>query len=140
MTKLMLDAEIKFSELTFDFMESAKLLEPYGNENPQPIFYCDAWQTWPPKVVGKAHFKLYFEQGYRVLEGVALGKAAYSSQLRRKNLKLRIAFTPQINKSSIQLLIRDFKILEDDLSCAQSTPLNNHNHRSSHYESSSRSR
>ncbi len=113
MSKLPLDAEIKFSELTFDFMESAKLLEPYGNENPQPILYCDALQTWPPKIVGKTHLKLYLEQGDRVLEGVALGKAAYSTQLRRKNLKLRIAFTPQINKSSIQLLIRDFKILED---------------------------
>jgi single-stranded-DNA-specific exonuclease len=113
MSKLSLDAEIKFSELTFDFMESAKLLEPYGNENPQPILYCDAWQTWPPKVVGKTHLKLYLEQGDRVLEGVALGKAAHSIHLRKKNLKLRIAFTPQINKSSIQLLIKDFKILED---------------------------
>lgn len=113
MSKLPLDAEIKFSELTFDFMESARLLEPYGNENPQPILYCDAWQTWPPKIVGKTHLKLYLEQGDRVLEGVALGKASHSAQLRKKNLKLRIAFTPQINKSSIQLLIRDFKILED---------------------------
>jgi single-stranded-DNA-specific exonuclease len=113
MSKLSLDAEIKFSELTFDFIESAKLLEPYGNENPQPILYCDAWQTWPPKIVGKTHLKLYLEQGDRVLEGVALGKASYSSLLRKKHLKLRIAFTPQINKSSIQLLIKDFKILEE---------------------------
>lgn len=113
MSKLTLDSEVKFSELTFDFMETAKLLEPYGNENPQPILYCDAWQTWPPKVVGKTHLKLYLEQGDRVLEGVALGRAAQSAQLRRKNLKLRVAFTPQINKSSIQLLIRDFKILEE---------------------------
>lgn len=113
MTKLTMDAEVKFSELTFDFMESVKLLEPYGNENPQPILYCDAWQTWPPKVVGKAHLKLYLEQGDRVLEGVALGRAAQSALLRRKNLKLRVAFTPQINKSSIQLLIRDFKILDE---------------------------
>lgn len=114
MSKLPLDAEIKFSELTFDFMESAKLLEPYGNENPQPILYCDAWQTWPPKIIGKSHLKLYLEQGDRVLEGVALGKASHSPLLRKKNLKLRIAFTPQINKSSIQLLIKDFKVLEEN--------------------------
>ncbi len=116
MSKLQLDAEIKFNELTFDFMESAKLLEPYGNENLQPILYCDAWQTWPPKVVGKTHhnLKLYLEQSGLILEGIALNKAAYSTSLRKKNLKLRIAFTPQINKSSIQLLIRDFKILEDE--------------------------
>lgn len=116
LSKLTLDAKVKFSDLTFDFMESAKLLEPYGNENPQPILYCDALQTWPPKVIGKSHLKLYLEQEDRVLEGVALGKAAYSTLLRKKNLKLRVAFTPQINKSSIQLLIRDFKILEDNSS------------------------
>jgi single-stranded-DNA-specific exonuclease len=63
--------------------------------------------------VGKSHLKLYLEQGDRVLEGVALGKAEQNLQLRKKNLKLRVAFTPQINKSSIQLLIKDFKILED---------------------------
>lgn len=113
MNKLPLDSEINFSDLSFDFMESVKLLEPYGNENPQPILFCDAFQTWPPKVIGKSHLKLYLEQGERLLEGVALGKAAHSPQLRKKNLKLRIAFTPQINKSSIQLLIRDFKILEE---------------------------
>lgn len=122
MSKLQLDAEIKFSELTFDFMESARLLEPYGNENPQPILYCEAWQTWPPKVVGKTHLKLYLEQGDRVLEGVALGKAAHSAQLRKKNLKLGVAFTPQINKSSIQLLIRDFKILEEEFTTASEIP------------------
>lgn len=114
MSKLTLDSEVKFSELTFDFMESVKLLEPYGNENPQPILYCDAMQTWPPKVIGN-HLKLYVEQqdeDNRGLEGVALGKASQSALLRRKNLKIRLAFTPQINKSSIQLLIRDFKVLE----------------------------
>lgn len=114
MSKLSLDAEINFNDLTFDFMESARLLEPYGNENPQPILYCDALQTWPPKIVGKTHLKLYLEQGDRVLEGVALGKANHNAYLRRRNLKLKVAFTPQINKSSIQLLIRDFKILEEE--------------------------
>jgi single-stranded-DNA-specific exonuclease len=114
MSKLLLDAEIKFSDLTFDFMEAMKLLEPYGNENPQPVLYCDAWQTYPPKIIGnKTHLKLYLEQGDRVLEGVALGRASQSMFLRRRNLKLRIALTPQINKSSIQLLIRDFKVLEE---------------------------
>ena len=116
MSKLPLDAEIHFNDLTFDFMESARLLEPYGNENPQPILYTDAWQTWRPRIIGKTHLKLFLEQGDRVLEGVAFGRAAQSGLLRKKNLKLRIAFNPQINKSSIQLLIRDFKILEEESS------------------------
>lgn len=116
MTKLLLDAEVNFDELTFDFMESIRLLEPYGNENPQPILYTVAKQAWPPKVVGKTHLKLYLEQDDRMLEGIAFGQAAQSPLLRKKNLKLRIAFTPQINNfqgPSIQLMIRDFQIVEE---------------------------
>lgn len=94
-------------------MESIKLLEPFGNENPQPVLFCDAKQAWPPKVIGK-HLKLYLEQD-RMLEGIAFGKAAQSPNLRKKDLTLRVAFTPQINNfqgQSIQLMIRDFKILD----------------------------
>lgn len=115
-TKLYVDAEVNFHDLTFDFMESIKLLEPYGNENPQPILYCEAKQAWPPKVIGKTHLKLYLEQGDRMLEGIAFGKADLSPLLRKKDLKLRVAFTPQINNfqgQSIQLMIRDFKIINE---------------------------
>jgi len=116
MSKLSLDAEVKFNELTFDFMESIRLLEPFGNENSQPILYADAKLAWPSKVVGKTHLKLYLEQGDRILEGVAFGRASALPALRKKDTLLRVAFTPQINlfqnKSSIQLLIRDFKVLE----------------------------
>lgn len=115
MSKLPLDAEVNFHDLTFDLMESIKLLEPYGNENPQPVLYCKAKQAWPPKVIGKTHLKLYLEQGDRMLEGIAFGKAAQSPMLRKKDLTLQVAFTPQINNfqgQSIQLMIRDFKIAE----------------------------
>lgn len=113
MVKLHLDAAIKFSDLTFDFMESMQLLEPFGNENPQPVLYTDALQVWPPKVIGKTHLKMYLDLGCNehIFEGIALGKSSYAQALRKKNLRLRIAFTPQINKSSIQLLIKDFQVI-----------------------------
>lgn len=115
-TKFYLDAEIDFGDLTFDFMESLNLLEPFGNENPSPIFYTNATQTWPPKIVGKTHLKFYLEQKDRVLEGIAFGMADKRPLLCKKNLTLHIAFTPHINtflnKSSIQLQIRDFKIMK----------------------------
>jgi len=117
-TKLFLDAQVQFKDLTFDFMESLSLLEPYGNENPPPILYCDATQIWPPKVVGKLHLKLFLEQGERMLEGIGFNLANRKDQIRQKNVLLRIAYTPQINlflnKASIQLLIKDFKISEGE--------------------------
>lgn len=115
--KLYLDAPANFSDLTFDFLESLNLLEPFGNENAAPILYCTAKQVWPPKIIGRSHLKLYLEEGGRFLEGIAFGLAHRKPTLSKKNLKLQIAFTPTINnylnKSSIQLQIRDFKILEE---------------------------
>ena len=97
-------------------MESLNLLEPFGNENSPPILYCDATQIWPPKVVGKYHLKLFLEQGDRMLEGIAFGLADRKDEIRRKNIRLRIAFTPHVNiflnKASIQLLIKDFQLAE----------------------------
>lgn len=114
-SKVQIDAKADFSELSFDFMESLALLEPYGNENYPPVFYCDAKQAWPPRVVGRSHLKLYLEQGDRMLEGIGFGMGERAQELKRRNLVLRVLFTPTINrfqnKLSIQLLIRDFKIL-----------------------------
>lgn len=112
-SKLFLDAEIRFEDITFDFMESIKLLEPYGNENPQPILYSMARQAWPPKIVGTTHLKMYLEQDDRMLEGIAFNRAHLSSTLRQRGLSLMVAFTPQINYYqgySIQLMIKDFMI------------------------------
>lgn len=111
--KLYLDAKIHFHELTFDFMESLSLLEPFGNENPPPILYADANQLWPPKVVGNHHLKFFLEERDRSLEGIGFGLASRKHQIQRKNLPLRIAFTPHINmflnKASIQLHVKDFQ-------------------------------
>lgn len=112
--KLYLDAKVRFEELTFDLLESLSLLEPFGNENPQPLLYTEALQVWPPKKIGKYHLKLFLEQGGRMLEGIGFGLAEYREQIRRKNLLLTVAFTPQVNvfqnKASIQLQVKDFQI------------------------------
>lgn len=116
--KLCLDAQISFDELTFDFMESLSLLEPFGHENPPPLLYTDAIQVWPPKTIGKFHLKLFLEQKDRMLEGMAFGLADRKEELRGKNVPLRIAFTPHINmflnKASIQLQIKDFQVGKEE--------------------------
>ncbi|MBS0635080.1 MAG: single-stranded-DNA-specific exonuclease RecJ [Verrucomicrobia bacterium] len=108
--KLHLDACVRFDDLTFDLIESLKLLEPYGHGNPTPLLYADCTQIQEPKMIGKQHLKLYLEQEDRMLEGIAIGQAHRLHDLQKKDLTLRVAFTPQVNGSSIQLLIRDFQI------------------------------
>lgn len=109
--KLHLDAPVRFDDLTFDLMESIKLLEPYGHGNPPPMLYADCQQIDEPKIIGKQNLKLFLEQEDRMLEGICLGAASRLPQLQKKPLSLRIAFTPQVSGSSIQLLIRDFQVL-----------------------------
>lgn len=113
--KLHLNAKISFEELTFDFMESLHLLEPFGNGNPAPIFYTDVKQIWPPKIVGKTHLRLYFDQNNRMLEGIGFGMAYRRLELiRLKHCPVTVAFTPHINtyknKTSIQLQVRDLRV------------------------------
>ena len=112
LNKLYLDAEVAFEDLTFDFLESNKLLEPFGNENFPPILYAKAKQAWPPKIIGKTHLKIFLEQNDRILEGIALNRAKDKHHIKDRKEPLEIAFSPQLNlfqKDSIQLLIRDFK-------------------------------
>ncbi len=115
--KLHLDAKVSFKDLTFEFLESLSLLEPYGMENPQVILYALAKQVLPPKVVGRKHLKLSLEDSDRFLEGIGFNMVHRKQCLMKKNLKLLIAFTPQVNiylnKSSIQLHIRDFQVYEE---------------------------
>lgn len=112
--KLYLDAEVLFQDLTFDFMESMKLLEPYGNENSPPVLYTDAHLVWSPKLVGKSHIKLYLEQNDRMLEGIAFNKAKYLSMLKgKKGALLRVSFTPHQGPGpSIQLLIKEIMVID----------------------------
>jgi len=116
--KLQIDAYAGFKDLTFEFLESINLLEPYGNENPSPVLLCEAKQVWPPKILGKTHLKLFLEEKERFLEGIGFGLGHRRNLLLKKNLRLLIAFTPQINnylnKSSIQLQIKDFKIIDEE--------------------------
>ncbi|SCA62441.1 Single-stranded-DNA-specific exonuclease RecJ [Chlamydiales bacterium SCGC AG-110-M15] len=114
-TKLAIDSKVEFDQINFDFMESLRLLEPYGNENYPPVLYSDVIQSWPPKVVGENHLKLYVEQNGRMLEGIAFQMANRRHILRKKGTPLRIAFTPQLNtfhnKTSIQLRVLDFQVV-----------------------------
>ncbi len=115
--KLRLDAEVSFKDLTFEFLESLSLLEPYGMENPKVILYATAKQVLPPKIIGRKNLKLSLEGNDRFLEGIGFNMAHRKLSLMQKDLNLRIAFSPQVNvylnKASIQLQIIDFQILPE---------------------------
>lgn len=107
--KLFLDAEVPFDQLTFDLMDSLKLLEPYGQGNPPPILFTEATQVQEPKVVGRQHLKLFLEHNDRMLEGIASGQGYRLSLIRGWRGLVRVAYTPQVSGSTIHLIVRDFQ-------------------------------
>jgi single-stranded-DNA-specific exonuclease len=110
--KISLDAPLNFRDINFDLIESLDLLEPYGLDNPPPLFFAPARQAWLPKPFKRNHLKLYLEQEEIILEAMAFNMSPMRHVLMKKNLPLKIAFTPQLfhshGSSRMQLIVREF--------------------------------
>jgi single-stranded-DNA-specific exonuclease len=53
---LRLDHELTFSELNFDFLHWHEMLQPFGNGNPQPLFFArEVEPVASPRVVNEKH-------------------------------------------------------------------------------------
>lgn len=119
--KLFLDAQVDFDQLTFDLMDSLKLLEPHGQGNPSPVFYTEAVQVQDPKVIGRAHLKLFLEHNDRMLEGIASGQAYRLPMLRGWRGPMKVAYTPTVSRSTIHLIVRDFQKMAPSRATKSST-------------------
>lgn len=107
--KLYVDAEVAFSELSFELMESMKLLEPFGHGNPPPVLFTEAMQVHEPKIVGRQHLKLFLEQNDRMLEGLASWQGYRLPLIQGWRGPLKVAYTPSVSGSTIHLVVRDFQ-------------------------------
>jgi single-stranded-DNA-specific exonuclease len=69
--KLLIDAEIRFSELTLELLDSYELLRPFGTSNPQPVFMATSVRpAAEPRVIKEKHLKFRFEQDGVELEAI----------------------------------------------------------------------
>ena len=72
--KLYLDAEITFDQLSLDFLAGYELLQPFGNGNPQPVFFARAVHlSRPPMHLKNHHLRLQLRQGYHEQDAVYFG-------------------------------------------------------------------
>jgi single-stranded-DNA-specific exonuclease len=61
--QLRLDHELAFPELNFDFLTWHEMLQPFGNGNPQPLFFArEVEPVAPPRVVNEKHLVLRLRQ------------------------------------------------------------------------------
>jgi single-stranded-DNA-specific exonuclease len=58
------DSELHFEEITPEFFQALRLLEPYGVGNPEPVFSArNAKLTAPPRILKDKHLKLKLTAG-----------------------------------------------------------------------------
>lgn len=74
-----LDHEIIFAELNFDFLGWHEMLQPFGNGNPQPLFFARGIDSpVAPRVVGENHLVLVLRQQNYQRRAIFFGAALNS--------------------------------------------------------------
>lgn len=60
---LELDAEVRLRDLSLNFFESYKLLEPFGQKNPEPLFLCrNVKPKLPGRIMKDKHLRIILTQ------------------------------------------------------------------------------
>jgi len=74
---LRLDHELPFTDIDVEFVRWHELLQPFGNGNPQPIFFARAVEpVGPPRVSNEKHLIFRLRQGNRHRRAVYFDGAA----------------------------------------------------------------
>ncbi len=74
--RLLLDHELTLGELNWDLLRWHELLQPFGNGNPQPLFFARAVEpAAPPQVMKEKHLALRLRQHGRFQRAVFFGGA-----------------------------------------------------------------
>lgn len=109
---LNIDLKISADDISVDFVQNIKKLEPFGAENPSPLFAIEDLQVADFKFMGKLQNHLKFiccDKNGKFLECVKWNTTEFPA---KKSDPVKIAFSPEINefngRVSVQLLIKDF--------------------------------
>lgn len=75
--RLCLDHELSFTDIDVEFLRWHELLQPFGNANPQPLFFARAVEpVGPPRVLNERHLVFRLRQGDRHRRAVYFEGAA----------------------------------------------------------------
>ena len=111
--RIEIDAEVSLSDLTLKTVRQINALSPFGNGNPEPLYYAHSLEVVDSGIVGEKHLKLRVKQGKYVREAIGFGMA---DRHPCKGKWVRMAFTPEINQwqgyEKIQLKVIDLKTMD----------------------------
>lgn len=115
--RLVLDAEVPLSALTFGLFKDLDKLEPYGAGNPKPRFMASGLKAEGARLIGsgesKKHLDFRVRQGETTMRCVAWNMSDRMEELLSADGDCCLAFTPKINEwngyRKIELQVSDLK-------------------------------
>lgn len=116
--KLELEFETHLSLLTLDTLKELEKFEPFGQENPSPLFGKRRVKVvdGTPRTMGQdgSHLKMFVSDSGVKHCAIAWGAGDKLVTFNRPNVSLDVAFSPQINEwqgtQSVQLILKDWEI------------------------------
>lgn len=118
--EIVIDAEIKFSDLSWTFYNILCQMEPFGPENDRPTFLAkNVVDTGESRILKEQHLRVSLRQGNHVYTGIGFGMAE-KFQLLRNQQPIDVVFKLDVNEwngqKSLQMRIVDIKPATENLS------------------------
>lgn len=119
-SEIEVDDEVDLAMMTAQTMDEVRLLEPYGQGNPEPVFLAREAEVVSSRVVGAkpllgkpGHLKLVLRsaRGGRPIDAIGFGMGDMPLTARTR---VNMLYTPEINvwngNANLQLRLRDLKV------------------------------
>jgi single-stranded-DNA-specific exonuclease len=114
--RLVLDAEVPLSALTFGLLQEIDRLEPYGSDNARPLFLAGGLEiVGEPRLIGagERHMQFRVRQGAITMRAVAFSMGERMGELMSGGGQCCLAFTPVVNEwqgyRNVEMHIVDFQ-------------------------------
>lgn len=102
------DAELEPSQINEAFMEELQKLEPFGQGNPEPVFWSNQYRLKNQRVVGEKHLKMALECENRVFDAIGFQMAELSiPSLSSVECLFTCEFNEWMGRKKIQLRLLD---------------------------------
>ena len=111
--RLYLDHELSFTDIDVEFLRWHELLQPFGNSNPQPLFFARAVEPiGPPRVSNERHLVFRLRQGERHRRAVYFDGAANELPLPPWDVAFRIGVNEYDGETLVGMRIEAVRAAE----------------------------
>jgi len=117
---IFIDAEIPVRFLNYNLIKTLNILEPFGENNPNPVLFTPSIEILNYQKMGKTkqHLKLFFKTYNQPFTGIYWNKADKIQDILGDNKKYDVTYQLETNKFCgqfyIQMIILDLKISDND--------------------------